>query len=57
MKKIIDGEKPSLPSDIEDSEDPNIQVIVESMEWCRQSNPEDRPSSKEVASRLMDALS
>jgi serine/threonine protein kinase len=55
IKKITSGIQPPLPKSIQNSTDPSIVAIVDSMNKCRQFHAKDRPSSREVAKELTEA--
>jgi hypothetical protein len=54
---INNGVHPPLPKKLSASTEPSMIAILDAMKWCRQLMAEDRPNSRQVADKLIGALS
>ena len=54
--KVQQGILPTIPLFVSQSEDPEIVAIREAMLSCYQKDPEDRPSSRQIAKSLQNEL-
>lgn len=54
--KVMAGERPPVPDEILDSDDPMDKVLVEAMEMCHIHDPTDRPSARDIEIHLKRQL-
>lgn len=55
-KMIMAGTRPTLPDDILNSKDPRNEVLVKAMQLCHKQDPSERPTAREIAYMLEDAV-
>jgi serine/threonine protein kinase len=56
QKRIIDGERPELPSAVRKSHDPAIMAIVEAIQGCWIQDPKERATAADVSNALVAQL-
>ena len=54
--KIMNGEKPYMPEDIENNSDPSVKALIEAMNKCHVLDPNERASAFQILSFLSDAI-
>ena len=56
QKLVKKGERPQLSEEVEKSKDPAIQRMVQGMRRAQAQEAKDRPSAREIAKYLAEAL-
>ncbi|KAL9191463.1 hypothetical protein ACHAXT_001169 [Thalassiosira profunda] len=56
QKKVMDGERPKIPEEVLESDDPAIQALVSATKKCWEQKPEDRPSAASIRDELKKVM-
>ena len=56
QRKIMNGERPHVPSKFRNSKEPGYKVLISLMKLCWNQNPRERPSARVVADMIENEL-
>jgi len=55
-KQVMEGKRPKIPSEVEESDDIAIQAILLATKECWRQDPKDRPSATEIRDKLKSVM-